>query len=963
MNPLSFFSPPVFVNPENQRRAHLLHGSSCLVIGVVVVCCLLGLIFVPANVQRWILGSLALIGMSGLSLRLLSQGQLQLASWAFVLQLWLIVSILVITSGGMNAPGLGGYIPTVLAAALFIGWRGGAFVAGMCFVTVLGILLVQIQGMLPPSAISPGPVHYWMSHTLILSIVMVLVYYYAKSLTASIHTAQQELDERKKIADINRDIVYQLNERVKELSCLHRFGLILREEKELPVILNKLLALLPPAFQFPELTQAHIQLAGQDIQTPYFQPSPHRLRAELRAHDQETGLIEVVYSDPSVAFLPEEEALLKTLAEMLRIDYEQRLALEALSSSERQLRALFAAMKDVVIVLDAQGTYLQIAPTEQSWLYKNPNLMLGKTLHEILPPEKAALIQQHIDKVFETQTPVHLEYSLVVAGQEVWFYGTVSPFTQDSVLWIGRDISALKESEALIQSQEKRYRELVETAPDIIYTQSVDGAFVSLNPAFEKVLGWPHDNWLGRSYTDLVYSPDRPLAQELFARLLSGQPIPLTELRINTQAGGYTILEFMAVPQMKDSDVIGILGIGRDISARKKLEEQLRRTQRVESLGTLVGGIAHDLNNMLTPIMLSIAMLEMRITDPDLKKLVASLNNGASRGAQLVKQILTFARGSTQDFSPQILRQHLEDMASFIQQTFPKNIHLEVEMPEQTWPVLGEPTQFHQVLLNLCLNARDAMPHGGTLTLSLENSEIDSERAFSMPSIKEGKYVLLSVVDTGQGIPPEIQGSLFEPFFTTKEEGKGTGLGLAIVQEIVKEHKGFIQLQSVLGQGSTFKIYWPAVEDANVTLRQTSQQPFSTGQGEHILVVDDERSILNMTKEILETYGYQVTTAVNGLMALNILAEQNANPIQLVLTDMHMPNLDGKELFKRLRTIHPELPIIVATGSMNEHSLDLEGVGEILTKPYSTEVLLKALYTALHTSVLAASDQPQRTSV
>ncbi|MGE3726103.1 MAG: PAS domain S-box protein [Candidatus Sericytochromatia bacterium] len=950
MNLLSFFSPPVFDDPESQRTARLLHGTSCFVMVAVIFCCLLGLLFVPANAQRWILGSLALIGMSGLSLRLLSQAKLQLASWAFVLQLWLIVSILVMTSGGMNAPGLGGYIPTVLAAALFIGWRGGALVAGVCFVTVLGILVAQIQGVLPASAISPGPVHYWVGHTLVLSIVMVLVYYYSTSLTSLIQQVQSELVERRKIEDKNKNIMIQLDERVKELTCLHRFGLILREEKELPVILNKLLALLPPAFQFPELIQVHIQLGQHGVQTASFQPSRHCLRTEFVTHDQQTGMIEVVYSDTSVSFLSEEEQLLKTLAEMLRIDYDQRLALEALSNSNEQLRALFAAMDDVVMVLDAQGRYLQIAPTKQTWLNQTPEAMLGKTLHDILPPEKARLIQQQIDKAFETQAAVHLEYSLVIDGQEVWFYGTVSPFTQESVLWIGRDISVLKESEALIQSQEERYRELVETAPDIIYTQALDGSFVSLNPAFEKVLGWPCEHWLGKSYTTLIYPNDLPLAQELVARLLSGQAIPLTELRINTQDGEYAILEFTAVPQMNGSDVIGILGIGRDISARKKLEEQLRRTQRVESLGTLVGGIAHDLNNMLTPIMLSIDMLEMRIADPALKKLVATLSKGTSRGAQLVKQILTFARGSNQDFSPQLLRQHLEDMASFIQQTFPKNIHLVVEMPEQTWPVLGEPTQFHQVLLNLCVNARDAMSQGGTLTLRLENKDIDSELALNMPPIKAGKYVLLSVSDTGEGIPPDIQNLLFEAFFTTKEEGKGTGLGLAMVQEIVKEHKGFIQLHSVVGQGSTFQIYWPAVESASVTLSETFSQPLLMGQGEHLLVVDDERTILNMTKEILETYGYQVTTAVDGLVALNILAEQNANPIQLVLTDMHMPNLDGQELLKRLQKIRPELPLIAATGSMNEHALDLEGVGEILTKPYSTEVLLKAVDTALHNS-------------
>jgi len=318
----------------------------------------------------------------------------------------------------------------------------------------------------------------------------------------------------------------------------------------------------------------------------------------------------------------------------------------------------------------------------------------------------------------------------------------------------------------------------------------------------------------------------------------------------------------------------------------------------------------------------------------------------AKRGTDIVRQVLLFARGMEGQKIEVQPRHIVRDIVSIIQNTFPKNIQLEFLIPKDTWTILGDPTQVHQILLNLCLNARDAMPNGGSLSLSVENCMLDDQYATMNVQIKPGRYVRISVTDSGMGIPPEILDRIFEPFFTTKELSKGTGLGLSTAMGIVKSHGGIINVYSEPGKGTTFKVYLPAMNLAS----ETNKLPFAEvsqprGNGETVLVIDDEASILTVTGQTLQTFGYRVLTATNGADALAVYA-QHRNEIAVVLTDMAMPLMDGASTIQALRQITPKVRIIAASGLQgNSDSIKVSGLGvkRFLTKPYTAGVLLRAV--------------------
>jgi CheY-like chemotaxis protein/nitrogen-specific signal transduction histidine kinase len=372
------------------------------------------------------------------------------------------------------------------------------------------------------------------------------------------------------------------------------------------------------------------------------------------------------------------------------------------------------------------------------------------------------------------------------------------------------------------------------------------------------------------------------------------------------------------------------------------------RVQRMESIGTLAGGIAHDLNNILSPIMLSIDLLKNMMEHPDGKIMLAELETSAKRGADIVRQVLSFARGMEcrrMEIQPAAL---LKEIGHTVQDTFPGNIRLQVSVPSETWAILGDPTQIHQLLLNLCVNARDAMPDGGTLTIEAGNCVFDEQFIAMNLQANAGPYVIISVADTGTGIPQDIIDKIFEPFFTTKEMGESTGLGLSTVMAIVKSHCGFINVYSEPGAGTIFKVYLPA----QTILRPQPEEAESglpRGNGETILVVDDETAILTVTSQTLQSFGYRVLTANNGAEAVAIYA-QHRREIDVVLTDMAMPVMDGPAMIHALLKIDSPIRIIAASGLNTNVSVAKAasaGVRHFLSKPYTAGTLLKTLRAVL----------------
>ncbi|GAB1488946.1 hypothetical protein MASR2M8_13940 [Opitutaceae bacterium] len=381
---------------------------------------------------------------------------------------------------------------------------------------------------------------------------------------------------------------------------------------------------------------------------------------------------------------------------------------------------------------------------------------------------------------------------------------------------------------------------------------------------------------------------------------------------------------------------------------RREADEQMRRVQRLENIGMLAAGIAHDFNNVLAPVIMGISILRDRHPAESDRKIMATIEASAMRGAGLVKQILGFAHGSTGEAQLIQPRHLIVELAGMMEQTFPKVIGIELEIARELWPVRINPTQFHQVILNLCVNARDAMPKGGALTLRARNHSVDAQSAVTMPEIQEGPHLLIEVSDTGTGIPPEIVEKIWQPFFTTKEENKGTGLGLSTVRGIINEHKGVITLQTEPGQGTSFRILLPAVPNKEAPLDPVAMSALPRGQGELVLVVDHDSAVRETTAALLTDQGYNVLSASDGTEAVALFAPRSLD-VRVVVTDLDMPNLDGAALAKIVRALNPYVRVILVSGSaeMRDPRLSSTTADLLLQKPFGGDVLLRSLHELL----------------
>jgi two-component system cell cycle sensor histidine kinase/response regulator CckA len=387
-----------------------------------------------------------------------------------------------------------------------------------------------------------------------------------------------------------------------------------------------------------------------------------------------------------------------------------------------------------------------------------------------------------------------------------------------------------------------------------------------------------------------------------------------------------------------------------DAPARKDMDEKRLRAQRLESIGMLASGIAHDLNNVLCPIILAAPILREHATDPEDLRIITSLEKSAERGVDLVRQILSFAHGAASEKQIVEIKRILQEAASVASQTFPKNIRVEETVPDILWPIMADPTQIHQVLLNLCVNARDAMPDGGTLFLSAENCLLDEDTARKIDGGRAGAWIVLRVEDSGTGIPADTLSHVWEPFFTTKDEGKGTGLGLFTVRSIVENHNGFISLKTQPGHGTTFRVFLPAAEVvANEGSIACVQAKGERGNGELILVVDDEPQIRDLTAAMLSRNGYRVVTAGDGSEAVALFAARS-NEIRVVITDLLMPNLDGAALARIVTHLNPHVKILAMSGlaSAGQSGKSERYGGAFMFKPFKIQALLDSVSGLLH---------------
>ncbi|HEX3729881.1 MAG TPA: ATP-binding protein, partial [Opitutaceae bacterium] len=385
------------------------------------------------------------------------------------------------------------------------------------------------------------------------------------------------------------------------------------------------------------------------------------------------------------------------------------------------------------------------------------------------------------------------------------------------------------------------------------------------------------------------------------------------------------------------------LALANDITERKKLEAQFLRAQRIEGIGTLATGMAHDLNNILAPILISAGTLRWGLSADEQEKAINRIEVSVKRGAGIIQQVLTFGRGLNGERAPINAAELIDEVTRIVTRTFPKDIVVSIRVDEGLWTATGDRTQIHQVLLNLCVNARDAMPAGGKLSLEAENCVLTEAEARIDPLAQPGPYVRITVTDTGHGIPADIINRIFDPFFTTKGVGKGTGLGLSTVMGIVKNHGGFVRVYSEPGKGASFRVCLPAEAGAGAADVPAAPAKSARGRGELILLVDDEAGIREVARHTLENHGYRVATAANGEEAVSRYLEHR-DQIRLVMTDMMMPVMDGPGLIRTLRVLDRNLKVIPMSGLEDvDREAELAGLGaaEILPKPFETRQLLE----------------------
>jgi PAS domain S-box-containing protein len=463
--------------------------------------------------------------------------------------------------------------------------------------------------------------------------------------------------------------------------------------------------------------------------------------------------------------------------------------------------------------------------------------------------------------------------------------------------------------------------------------------------------GWTSSEVLGRHADELLFKTNASQAMEALKGLIAKREWK-GELRQVTRSGTDLVVESRwTLIHDAGGKPKSILVINTDITEKKKLETQFFRSQRLENIGMLSSGIAHDLNNVLAPIMMAVPMLRERIANPELGRFLDTLERSAQRGAELVGQILSFARGAESTNKLLHVRHLIGDVENIVRETFPKTIQLRRMIATDLRAIRGNTTQIHQVLLNLCVNARDAMPDGGVLMISAENGRVSEAQAREHPEVKPGRCVMVAVSDTGTGIPPEILGSIFDPFFTTKGPGRGTGLGLVSVRSIVKNHHGFVEVQTEVAKGTQFRLYFPAVEISDASAGEEKIAALPSGDGELILVVDDEVAVREIAKATLENYGYRVLTADSGAEAVAQF-RQNARDVKAVVLDMIMPLMDGAATARALREITPGVRIVAVSGlgaddGVGEKAESLPDVAAFLTKPYTAGQLLAALRSSL----------------
>ncbi len=674
---------------------------------------------------------------------------------------------------------------------------------------------------------------------------------------------------------------------------------------------------------------------------------------EVRAKDGSTRLIEVLsapqFQGTEVIGL---QAIARDISERRRAETALRTS-EAQFSNALKIAQLGAWEYDVASDLFTFNDHFYAifrTTAEQVGGYTMPSALYAQ---RFVHPDDAPLVGAEIRKALETTDPHfsrQLEHRIIYADGEVGYITVRFFIVKDDqgrtvkTFGVNQDITERKRAEEALRESEEKYRRLFEESKDVIYLTTPDGKWIDINPSGVELFGFSSkEELLPTAVTDLYFNPED---RRTFQRCVEEEGFVKDFELLLKRKDGEKLMVLLTADAVRDDAgrIVAYRGIIRDVTKQKQLEKQLIQVQKMESIGTLAGGIAHDFNNILQIIRGYASFLRFGAEKPErTAQSIAAIDQAVKRGADLVRQILTFARKTDVVFGPISANLMIKEFAKMLAETFPKTINFSLELAKDVPPIVADVTQLHQLLLNLCVNARDAMPDGGTVTISTEaiRGALVQKR---FPRASEQHYVHIGVSDTGVGMDGTIMGQIFEPFFTTKEKGRGTGLGLAVVWGIMESHKGFVNVESEVGRGTTFHLYFPIPHDFIKSRERGSEtQKEIPGGSETILVAEDEEVLLELIINILEGKGYRVLAAKDGIEAIN-LYRRHIDQISLIITDLGLPKLGGTEVLQRVREMNAGASVIIASGYLEPHmksELFKAGARAFVQKPYDPREILK----------------------